>query len=331
MNSKKWSSNPLNSPVTSFKNFFLMPLLSVLFAFSFSGCNNTKVPFLICEEPGCSYKALMSGFIEIESEKKKVIKKISEKGLTEINIPGTGLTPVTYSSKDDLFLLKGMDDSGLIIEIYSQSQKKTLKSVNLPNFITALSSACFVDDGNLWLLHTQEREDTPRRFVLSKSEESYENWTNYLLREESDENWLRRIFSLGSPVERPVSIACGKEKVYILTHQYFQDTMKIKVYFFDTEQRELVYETSFFPVDEKGKVSVHYSINDSILYVFQSRQLTTVKENDFPDMILFDEPGEMFFSEDEEGVLMLFVPDTPKEGVTKGRLMKSRFTDSIKP
>jgi len=202
--------------------------------------------------------------------------------------------------------------------------------LNLPDFITGLNSACFEETGALWLLHTQEHENFPRRFVLSRTDSHYEKWVNYLIRDETDESLLKRIFSLGSPIERPVSVTCGKENVYILTYQYFQDTMQINVYLFDREERKLIYITGYFPVEEKGKVSTHFSIEDTTLFVFQNRELVTVRENTFPDIMIFDESGEMFFSENDQKILMFFVPDLKREGKITGRLMKRTFINKEK-
>ncbi len=279
----------------------------------------------MCSEAKCSYSSPISGFIEIVSEKGFSLNRIKEKGLKEVNLPGRGRSPVAYFEKDNLFLLRSLSDKGLQLDFYKADENKIIKTLELPSYVTSISSACFDENKSLWLLHIQEHYDIPRRFVLSKSDKNYEEWDNFLIRDEDDEDWFQRIFSLGAPVERPVSVTCGTDNAYLLTHLYFQNIMQINVYRFDPEEKKLVYITGFFPVDEDGVVSSHFSVAGEKLYIFQNRTLTSVRKSDFPEKRDFNEFGKMFFSESEKGVLMFFIPESENGERVAGRIMKETF------
>jgi hypothetical protein len=329
MNSKKWSSNQIfhlysgnNIKTLSISSLFL--LISMVLFFS---CNKED-PFLVCNSKKCSYSSSVKGFLEIESDNVKKIKKIMPDGLKDFENFGSGRTLLAYDHLRNISLLRSMNEEGYSIEIIDNKENRKIKTIKLPEHVSAIKSSCFDENGKIWLLHIQEKKDTPRRFILSKSDQKYLKWENYMIREESDESWLKRIFTLGSPVERPVDITCEKDQVFITSHQFFQDIMQINIYRFDQQKRKLRYMTGFFPVDEKGKVTSHYFAKDSTLVVFQNRKLFTVKENNFPEIVIFNESGELFFSENEAELLMFFIPEKTDEGKKHGRLMTRTISDN---
>ncbi len=322
MNSKEWSSNQafrLHSPslqITAVIFFMIIVMFSVV------SCKR-KDPFLVCGSDDCSFSSSVTGFVEIKIQNRKSLKKLTKSGLLPVNIVAQGKNLLAFCPRSKSYLLRGLDKYGYKLEIFDADTEK-LKKVELPGEISSILSACFDGSGRIWFLSVKDHPDMPRKFILSKSDPQHIEWTNYLIREETEESWLERIFTLGLPIERPASLTCGEDGSYIITHQYFQDMMRINVYLFDDVDRSLRYVSSFFPVDESGKVSTYYSIKNSTLFVFQNSELHIVHQNQFPETILFDdEKGEMVFAEEDGKPVLMFIPGKRVDGKIAGRLVEN--------
>lgn len=261
-----------------------------------------------------------------ERENPETYFLLTEKGLDEIDFDTNEGVPFAYEFKTNIGALKKSDMEGFSINIIDVKGKKKIVQTVLPETVSSIFSGCFLNNGSLAMLLLEENEDLSRRYFLSISEGfNVNSWKSYLIREESRSDLVESILSLGSSFERPVSIQCSDEKIYIHTLTNFSDMIQANIYRFDIEKMSLIYETGYHPLGVKdGVVSIYFNEKNSTGYVHQKRELVIVKGSDFPVKTKFDEPGEVFFSpgSDDGGLLIYFIPEVKGSISKKARIMK---------
>lgn len=250
---------------------------------------------------------------------------LTEKGLKKINFDIKEGFPFAYDIKKNMCGLKKSDMDGFLIKIFDVKDNKNIVETSLPETVSSIFSGCFLKNGSLAMLLLEENENLSRRYFLSISEGfDLDSWKSYLIREESKSDLIGSILSLGSSFERPVSIQCSGEKIYIHTLTTFSDMIQANVYRFDVEKMSLIFETGYHPLSVKdGAISIFFNEKNLTGYVHQKRELIILKGSDFPVKTKFDEQGEVFFSPASDGALLIyFIPEMGNPISKKARIMK---------
>lgn len=240
-------------------------------------------------------------------------------GFTEIKTAGK--VPLAFSSKE-LYVLKEMNEDGITVEV---SQKGKRKTINMDLKTSSVMSGCFLDDNSLAMLQLDEESSIKRTYLVSVADDSFSELTGYKISEENTRDLFSRLLSLGAVIERPVSLQCYGQNIYVISHQIFSDMINVVVYKLDRSAKQLNYITSFHPVNNKGRVTAHFHEKEDALFIYTENKLTTVKGTGFPKTRFFDEPGEILFLNDNSkpGVFLYFLPDNKAPGESKIR--KIRF------
>jgi len=66
----------------------------------------------------------MEGFITVESEEGKDLKKIEESALKTIDIPFSGTVPIAHSFSDNNYLLSTIDENGFRVRYIMRMKRK---------------------------------------------------------------------------------------------------------------------------------------------------------------------------------------------------------------
>lgn len=308
------------------------PLLkhSTLFLFVFicaissSTCNNNS--FTFCDNNNCSYNYLFPGVLTISGNENKAFFILTEKGVNKADFGSSKDTPFAYnySSENGLVALKHSELNSIKISLFDIKKSKMINLLQLPDTVTSIYSGCFLKNNSLAMLFLEETNHLVRKYYLSISDKTDINtWDSFLLREENPDEFMENYMSLGAAFERPLSIQCLPSGIYINTVTSFSDMLQINIYRFDAERKKLVFETGYHPLDVSGKVSVFFNDKNSTAYIYQKRELITVRKNDFPVKNSFDEPGEVFFSPiTKDGVIIFFVPEKNGSIDSKARIIK---------
>jgi len=306
---------------------FTCVLFLLTFLFSQNGCSELRDPLQFCSRSDCSYSIVLPGMISIsEGEDPEKFFLLTEKGLKKINFDIKEGFPLAYDLEKNICALKKSDMDGFSIKIFDVKDNKNIVETSLPETVSSIFSGCFLKNGSLAMLLLEEKENLSRRYFLSLSEGlDINNWRSYLIREETSSDLIGKILSLGSSFERPVSIQCSGDRIFIHTLTTFSDMIQSSIYRFDVEKRALVFETGYYPLNVKdGTVSIFFNEKKNTGYVHQKRELVILKGSDFPVKTKFDEPGEVFFSpaSDGEGLLIYFIPETKDHVPAKARIMQ---------
>ncbi len=291
------------------------------------GCFKSRDPLQICSTDKCNYSLVLPGIISVsEGEEPEQYFILTENGLKEKKISSERGVPFAYYSQKDIAALKKSDMEGFSINILDVENQKVIAETVLPETVTSVFSGCFMKNGSLAMLILEENKNLNRRYFLSISERTDINeWKSYLIREETSSDLIGSILSLGSSFERPVSIQCAGENIFIHTLTTFSDMIQANVYMFDIEKMSLIFETGYHPLGVKdGVVSIYFSDRNNTGYVHQKRELVILKGSDFPVKTKFEEPGEVFFSpfSDDGSLLIYFIPQTNGHSPVRARIMK---------
>lgn len=302
--------------------FILLALL-----FGQYGCFKSRDPLQLCSSDSCNYAVVLPGMISVsEGEEQMKYFLLTGKGLKESKINSGSGVPFAYDFKKNIAALKKSDIEGFSINIFDVENKKNIAETVLPETVSSVFSGCFMKNGSLAMLILEENENLSRRYFLSISESSDINeWRSYLIREEAAADFLGSMLSLGSSFERPVSVQCSGENIFIHTLTTFSDMIQANVYRFDIEKMSLIYETGYHPFGVKdGVISIYFNEKNSTGYVHQKRELVILKGADFPVKTKFEESGEVFFSpvSDNGGLIIYFIPQTNSRAAARARIMK---------
>jgi hypothetical protein len=262
----------------------------------------------------CRY--LFSGCVSVDDETTVRYFNLRENGFDKII--NDGKTPLAVDADTRLYALKGMNDDGITIEI---KKEETSKTIDLDPEISSVISGCFLGDGAFAMLLVNEESTMERSFVVAVSDAGYSKWTGYTLKEENTRELFSSLLSLGAVLDRPASLQCYGDNIYVISHRIFSDMMNAVVFKLDRTEKKLEYVTGYHPIKTKGKVSIYFQEKDETLYVYSESKLTTVKGLNFPVDMTFNEPGEMLFSKDKKdsGTYLYFVPDNKAPGESKIR------------
>lgn len=284
-----------------------------LFIIFFISCN--KDPLTICERSKCEMTGIFPGVIEISNETERSYFILQSSGLNKITLPDSNTIPFAFSGDMKLMAAKTSQESSIKINIFDYQTGAVRKSVDLPENFMSIQSGCFLKDSRLAFLHIDETDDLARRYTISISTSPELNdFDSYLIKEENPKEFVNEYLSLGSVVERPANIQCSGNKLFLTTDSIFSDMIQITVYNFNIEKRSLEYITAYHPVKPESKINLFFSALDLTLYIFNKRELISVKENLFPVIRKFNESGSLFFSPfTKNGFLMFFFPDKKSE------------------
>ncbi|HNW82948.1 MAG TPA: hypothetical protein PKG52_08670 [bacterium] len=280
-----------------------------LFIIFFISCN--KDPLVFCEKSKCEMTAIFPGVIEISNKSERNYFILQNSSLNKIDLPDNNTIPFAFSSDMKLMAAKTSQESSIKLNIFDYPEEKVKKTVDLPENFVSIQSGCFLNDLRLAFLHVDETEDLARKYTISISTSPELNdFDSYLIKEENSKEFMSEYLSLGSVVERPVSIQCSGNKLFLITDSIFSDMIQVTVYNFNIEKRSLEYITAYHPVKPDSKINMFFNAGDSTLYIFDKRELISVKENFFPISRKFNESGSLFFSPfTKSGFLMSFFPD----------------------
>ena len=300
------------------KTFFIFLIPAIILIQSCSTRDNTTV----CLSAKCEYEVYHSSFLKTVEDKSETWLYLSENGLNELEIVPENHTPVFYDEEQKLLLSSTMNDAGLRISIIDNKSKvdNNINEVQLPVYVNSILSACS-QNGTAWLLHVDEDEKTAeKRFVISSFDYQGNNWESFLLSSENTRKSMEMLLSMGLVVERPVSIDCTDDEIYITTFMSYKRVTQLNVYKFDSEKKIIAHHTHFLPLLD-GKVHTKYSPETDKLFVFQRRTLNIQQGLDFPEKIKISEEGELLIHTKGKGATLFFIPDHEKEAV-KGRILK---------
>ena len=256
-----------------------------------------------------------SGCVSVSDD--KTIDYYSISGNSFEKIKTKGKVPLAVDMQRDLYVLKGMDEDGISIEI---RKNDTVKKLEFGQETSSVLSACFLDDGSLAMLQLDEEGSVERSYIVSISDVNYSELTGFKVIEENTRDLFNRLFSLGAVIERPAAVQCYGQNVYIISHRIFSDMMNVVVYKLDRSEKKLEYITGYYPVNT-GKVSIHFQEKDSILYIYTGNRLVTVKGLGSPVERVFNEPGEILFYSESiiSGTYLYFIPDNKAPGESEIR------------
>lgn len=277
----------------------------------------------ICDEKNCSSSYLFPGLIEITTKTERNYYLLLKKGLEKINFQDENTTPIAFSKDQNLIAAKASQESFIKLKIIDYTDGNIKKTIDLPENFTSIPSGCFFGNNSFAFLHIDEAEDLSRRYTISISTSpELSDWDSFLIKEENPNEFLSNFLSLGSVIERPVAIQCSDSKLFIITNAIFSDMLQITVYNFNIQKRTLEYITAFHPIKPESKTSLFFNSTDSTLHIFNKNKLISVKENLFPVIRQFNEPGSLYFSPfSEKGFLMFFVPDKAEKNKISARMI----------
>ena len=289
---------------------------------------NTRDPFLFCEKEECSYSQLTPGVVSITESigDQPDYFTLTDKGLKRLDSFKAGTALFAYDQAKQLAGLKKQNTGSFTVSVFDIRNRKEKASAVFPESVVSIISGCFLDDGSLAVLLVEESEDLSRRYFVSISlEKDLKEWGSYLIKEENRNDLIERMLSLGAAYERPVSIQCSKENMYVNTLTSFSDMLAVNIYKFDIDSSSLVFETGYHPLNVKGgTVSIYFNEKNSTGYIHQDRELIIAKGTDFPVKTVFDEPGEVFFSSFASGgsMLLYFIPESKQKVRTSARIIE---------
>lgn len=273
----------------------------------------------MCMEKKNSCRYFFSGCVSVDDETTVRYFSLTQNGFNKIK--NDGKTPLAIDVESGLYALKGMNDEGITVEI---TKEKNSKTIELEPKISSVLSGCFLEDGAFAMLLVNEESSVERSFVVGVSDIGYSKWTGYTIKEENTRELFSSLLSLGAVLDRPASLQCYGDNIYVISHRIFSDMMNAVVFKLDRSKKKLEYVTGYHPIKTKGKVSIYFQEKDETLYVYSENKLTTVKGLNFPVDMTFNEPGEMLFSKDEKdsGTYLYFVPDNKAPGESKIRKLR---------
>jgi len=265
----------------------------------------------------CRY--LFSGCVYVDDETTVRYFSLAENGFNKIK--NDGKTPLAVDVEAGLSALKGINDEGITVEI---KKEEILKTIELEPEISSVLSGCFLKDGAFAMLLVNDESSVERSFIVAVSDTGYSKWIGYTLKEENTRELFSSLLSLGAVLDRPASLQCYGDNIYVVSHRIFSDMMNAVVFKLDRSKKKLEYVTGYHPIKTKGKVSIYFQEKDETLYVYSGSKLTTVKGLNFPVDMTFNEPGEILFSKDKEdsGTYLYFIPDNKAPGESKVRKLR---------
>jgi hypothetical protein len=283
---------------------------------------STRDPFLFCEKEECSYSQLTPGVVSIAGSigDQPEYFALTDKGLKRLDSFKTGTTLFAYDQAKQLAGSKKQNTGSFSVSVFDIRNRKEMSNTVFPESVVSIISGCFLDDSSLVVLLVEDGEDLSRRYFISiSSEKNLKEWSSYLIKEESRNDLIERMLSLGAAYERPVSIQCSKENMYVNTLTSFSDMLAVNIYKFDLDLSSLVFETGYHPLNVKGgPVSIYFNEKNFTGYIHQDRELIIAKGTDFPVKTIFDEPGEVFFSPfASSGSMLLYFIPSAKNGFRK--------------
>lgn len=273
----------------------------------------------ICMEKKNSCRYFFSGCVSVDDETTVRYFSLTENGFKKIK--NDGKTPLAVVVDAGLFALKGMNDEGITVEI---RKEETSKTIELESEISSVLSGCFLEDGTFAMLLVNDEGSVERSFVVAVSDAGYSKWTGYTIKEENTRELFSSLLSLGAVLDRPASLQCYGDNIYVISHRIFSDMMNAVVFKLDRSKKKLEYITGYHPIKTRGRIAIYFQEKDETLYVYSGSRMTTVKGLNFPVDMTFNEPGEMLFSKDKEdsGTYLYFVPDNKAPGESKIRKLR---------
>ena len=282
----------------------------ILFFVLLTSCE--KKPLSICEGSKCEITGIFPGVVEISNETEREYCLLQSGDIKKIALPDSNTIPLAFSNDLKLMAAKTSQESSIKLSILNYSDGTVKQTVDLPENFVSIQSGCFLNDMRFAFLHIDETADLARRYTISISTSpELTDFDSYLIKEENPKEFFSNYLSLGSVVERPVSIQCSDSSLFLITDMIFSDMIQITVYNFNIEKRSLEYITAYHPVDPENKIDLFFNAEDSTLYIFNKHELISVENNLFPITRKFKEPGAVFFSPftDRNGFTMFFIPD----------------------
>jgi len=260
-----------------------------------------------------------TGSVSVSDENSLNYYSLSKEGFNKIK--NDGKTPIAVDESQKFYAFKGMNDEGLTVEI---RKSETSKTIELEHDASSVLSGCFLNDGSFAMLLVNDESSLKRSYVVSVSDKGYSEFTGYTVGEENTKDLFRRLLSLGAVIERPTSIQCHGDNIYILSHRIFSDMMTVVVHKLDRSAKKIEFVTGYHPIKTKSKVSLHFQEKDNTLYVYSENKLVMVRGLSFPANMMFNEPGEVLFLDDREGVgtYLYFIPDNKAPGESQIRQIR---------
>lgn len=262
----------------------------------------------------------LSGVVAVNDDNSQYYYSLTNSRFSKIK--ANGKVPLAFDSKNNLAAFKGMSEDGITVEIWKEKIKSTIE---LESETSAVMSGCFLDDNSFVMLQLDEETTIERSYIISVTDDTFSNITGYKISEENTKDIFSRLLSLGTVIERPVSVQCYGKNIYIISHQIFSDMINVAVYKLDRSEKKLRYVAGYHPISSKGRISTHFQEKDKVLFIYSENQLITVKGDGFPRNRIFNEPGEMLFLNDDNnpGTFLFFIPDNKAPG--QSEIRKIRF------
>jgi len=300
---------PENSELFQIKPVFLLTFLLCAVFFSCS----TEDAVSSCKKPDCVLSQTLPGVLRKFDEKNgEEYFLIKENGFKKIDLSKIKGVPFAYDPETKRIATKEQRLDSFFISTVDTVKNSVVMETVFPDTVTAIFSGCFLDDGSLVVILRSEGEDLGRKYFLSISDkEDLSEWNSYLVREESRNDIFANMLLLETVFERPVNIQCSGDRLYLSSFTYFHDMMQVNIYRFSVSERKFYYETGYFPLGVNDeKVTVFFNESNKTGYINQKRDLIMVRGSDSPKKTVFNEPGEIFFSPTDQGLMVLFVPES---------------------
>ncbi len=282
----------------------------------------------LCAGPNCTVLIPAGDFVRIEKEDLPRWYRFTGKELVELKGMYPGSTPLAYNDKLDLIASKSLSGDGMRISLYrgGEGPLKEIRTRNYP--ADEIASICMTDNGTLWLLHQGSYDGgAARQYVLSRGTIALEEWENFFLTSERDEDTFG-----GSVIEKPVGLFCGGNDtaVHITTFLYSGEAerrllrlprlslLQVYLYRFDPRDRVMQPVTGFTPRGN-GVVRAHFDSISGRFAVFQDGILSLQAGLGFPDERLYAGTNHALFAEKEGKLQIYLIDETPTKGLSGKR------------
>ncbi|MGI6394260.1 MAG: hypothetical protein ACOX2F_05965 [bacterium] len=305
-------------------------IVLISLTFLLAGCFEKRDPFLICDNSDCSYSLVLPGIILIQTDnyQNREYFFLTPQGLKKTKLKIKEGTLFAYDFKRDIGAVKKTETDNFVISTVN-AKGAEIEEISLPTEVASINSGCFLKNGSLAMLLLKEHYGHMiREYIISISdEENINNWESFVIDEQDISefaNFAELDSPLGSAIEKPFSIQCSNNRIFVHTLSVFSDMAKANIYEFDVKKKSLTFLTDYHPLNEKkDEISVFFNERSNTGYFHQNRRIFAVKGTSYPIKTSFEQPGKILFSplSSDGKLLVFFVPDIDSPFRAKARVM----------